>query len=184
MNQMFLYIDPGTGSMLFSILIGAAATLFFLSKAVFLKFKVFLSGKKSGVDAAKDASFKNDVVYVEGKQYRNVFKPVADAFERRKIPLTYYTSVKDDPAFEENYEFVKPEFIGEGNAAFARLNMVSAGVVLMTTPGLHVYQMKRSRNVKHYAHVLHMASDATMYRLFGLDFFDSYRSGGDAVFLE
>ena len=179
MNGIFLYIDPGTGSMLFSILIGAAATLFFLSKAALLKFKVFLSGKKSGVDTAKDASFKNYVVYVEGKQYRNVFKPVADAFERRKIPLTYYTSAKDDPAFEENYEFVKPEFIGEGNAAFARLNMISAGVVLMTTPGLQVYQMKRSRNVKHYAHVLHAASDATMYRLFGIDFFDSVLLSGD-----
>ena len=179
MNGLFLYIDPGTGSMLFSILIGAAATLFFLSKAALLKFKVFLSGKKSGINAAQDASFKNFVVYVEGKQYWNVFKPVADAFEQRKIPLTYYTSAKDDPAFEEKYEFVKPEFIGEGNAAFARLNLLSAGVVLMTTPGLHVYQMKRSRNVKHYAHVLHMASDATMYRLFGLDFFDSVLLSGD-----
>lgn len=178
MNGMFLYIDPGTGSMLFSILIGAAATLFFLSKAALLKFKVFLSGKKSGVDTT-DSTFKNYVVYVEGKQYRNVFKPVADAFEKRKIPLTYYTSAKDDPVFEENYEFVKPEFIGEGNAAFARLNMISAGVVLMTTPGLQVYQMKRSRNVKHYAHVLHAASDATMYRLFGIDFFDSVLLSGD-----
>ena len=179
MNRMFLYIDPGTGSMLFSILIGAAATLFFLSKAALLKFKVFLSGKKSGVDSVKDASFEDYVVYVEGKQYRNVFKPVADAFERRQIPLTYYTSAKDDPVFDEKYAFVKPEFIGEGNAAFARLNMISAGVVLMTTPGLNVYQMKRSRNVKHYAHVLHMASDATMYRLFGIDFFDSVLLSGD-----
>ena len=29
-SDFLLYIDPGTGSMLFSILIGAAATLFFL----------------------------------------------------------------------------------------------------------------------------------------------------------
>ena len=40
-----LYIDPGTGSMLFSIVIGAAATLFFLAKAVFLKLKLLLAGK-------------------------------------------------------------------------------------------------------------------------------------------
>ena len=178
MNQPFLYIDPGTGSMLFSILIGAAATLFFLSRAVLLKFKVFLSGKKSGIDTT-DAMFKKYVVYVEGKQYRNVFKPIADEFEKRKIPLTYYTSAKDDPVFDEKYEFVKAEFIGEGNAAFARLNMISAGVVLMTTPGLNVYQMKRSRNVKHYSHVLHAVSDATMYRLFGIDFFDSVLLSGD-----
>ena len=44
-----LYIDPGTGSMLFSILIGAAATLFFLGKAAILKLKLLFSAKKNGV---------------------------------------------------------------------------------------------------------------------------------------
>ena len=62
----FLYIDPGTGSMLFSILIGAAATLFFLVKALWLKIKVFFSGKKSGVEM--DASYKPYVIYNEGKK--------------------------------------------------------------------------------------------------------------------
>lgn len=177
MTDYMLYIDPGTGSMLFSILIGAAATLFFLAKAALLKIKVIISGKKDG--AITDSSYKPYVIYCEGKQYWNVFKPVADQFEERKIPLTYYTSAKDDPVFEAGYEFVKPEFIGEGNAAFARLNMLSAGFVLMTTPGLQVYQLKRSRNVKHYSHVLHMPNDATTYRLFGLDFFDSVLLSGD-----
>ena len=74
---------------------------------------------------------------------------------------------------------MKAEFIGEGNSAFAKLNMLSAGVVLMTTPGLQVYQLKRSKNVKHYSHVLHMPNDATTYRLFGLDFFDSVLLTGD-----
>lgn len=173
-----LYIDPGTGSMLFSILIGAAATLYFLSKAAIIKIKMVLSGKK-GDAASVDASYKPYVIYCEGKQYWNVFKPVVDEFESRKIPLIYYTSAKDDPIFSENYEFVKPEFIGEGNAAFVRLNMLSAGVVLMTTPGLQVYQLKRSKKVKHYAHVLHMPNDATTYRLFGLDYFDSVLLTGD-----
>ena len=40
MINNFLYIDPGTGSMLFSVLIGAAATLFFLARALILKLKV------------------------------------------------------------------------------------------------------------------------------------------------
>jgi len=174
-----LYIDPGTGSMLFSILIGAAATLFFLAKAALLKFKLFFSGKKNRDGMQHDASYKPYVIYCEGRQYWNVFKPVADEFERRNIPLAYYTSAKDDPVFEQNYQSVKPEYIGEGNTAFARLNLLSAGVVLMTTPGLQVYQLKRSRNVKHYAHVLHAASDATMYRLFGIDYFDSVLLTGD-----
>jgi len=188
MNILPLYIDPGTGSMLFSVLIGAAATLFFLGKAAAIKIKLILSGKKDG-GAQLDSSYKPYVVYNEGNQYWNTFKPVCDDFEKRKITLTYYTSSKTDPVFEQNYEFVKPEFIGEGNAAFAKLNMLSAGFVLMTTPGLQVYQLKRSKRVAHYSHVLHMPNDATTYRLFGLDFFDSVLLTGnyqktDIQFLE
>lgn len=173
-----LYIDPGTGSMLFSILIGAAATLFFLGKAAILKLKLLFSAKKNGV-ATTNTNYKKYVVYNEGMQYWNVFKPVCDEFEKRQIELTYYTSAEKDPCFEQNYKYVKPEFIGEGNMAFVRLNMLSAGVVLMTTPGLQVYQLKRSKNVKHYSHVLHMPNDATTYRLFGLDYFDSVLLTGD-----
>ena len=174
-----LYIDPGTGSMLFSILIGAAATVFFLAKAAVLKLKLFFSGKKNRDAFQHDASFKPYVIYCEGKQYWNVFKPVTDEFEKRQIQLTYYTSAQDDPVFEQNYQYVKPEYIGEGNTAFARLNLLSAGFVLMTTPGLQVYQLKRSKNVRHYSHVLHMPNDATTYRLFGLDYFDSVLLTGD-----
>lgn len=173
-----LYIDPGTGSMLFSILIGAAATLFFLGKAAILKLKLLFSAKKNGV-ASTDTNYKQYVIYNEGLQYWNVFKPVCDEFEKRQIELTYYTSAQNDPCFEQNYKFVKPEFIGEGNMAFVRLNMLSAGVVLMTTPGLQVYQLKRSKKVKHYAHVLHMPNDATLYRLFGIDYYDSILLSGD-----
>lgn len=181
MNMYFLplYIDPGTGSMLFSILIGAAATLFFIGKAAILKIKLFFSRKNAHSAGAADSSYKSYVIYCEGRQYWNTFKPVCDEFESRKVILTYYTSAKDDPVFDEKYSFVKPEFIGEGNTAFARLNLMSAGVVLMTTPGLQVYQLKRSRNVKQYVHVLHATSDATMYRLFGIDFFDTILLTGD-----
>ena len=178
MNNFLLYIDPGTGSMLFSILIGAAATLFFVAKAAWIKFKILLSGKKDG-SGVVDASYKTYVIYNEGNQYWNVFKPVTDEFEKRKIPLMYYTSSKTDPIFDQKYEFVTSEYIGEGNTAFAKLNMLSAGFVLMTTPGLQVYQLKRSKNVKHYSHVLHMPNDATTYRLFGLDYFDSVLLTGD-----
>ena len=178
MNNFLLYIDPGTGSMLFSILIGAAATLFFVAKAAWIKLKILFSGKKDG-SGVVDASYKTYVIYNEGNQYWNVFKPVTDEFEKRKIPLMYYTSSKTDPIFDQKYEFVTSEYIGEGNTAFAKLNMLSAGFVLMTTPGLQVYQLKRSKSVKHYSHVLHMPNDATTYRLFGLDYFDSVLLTGD-----
>ena len=178
MNFLPLYIDPGTGSMLFSILIAAVATISFGARALWIKLRVAFSGKKAG-NLTKDLNSKPYVIYNEGMQYWNTFKPVCDEFEKRQIELTYYTSAQKDPCFEAGYKYVKPEFIGEGNIAFAKLNMLDAGIVLMTTPGLQVYQLKRSKRVKHYSHVLHMPNDATTYRLFGLDFFDSVLLTGD-----
>lgn len=178
-NTLLLYIDPGTGSMLFSIVVGAAATLFFLGKAAWIKVKLLFTAKKNGVSTSVDSNFKKYVIYNEGMQYWNTFKPVCDEFEKRQIELTYYTSAEKDPCFEQGYKYVKPEFIGEGNMAFVKLNMLSAGFVLMTTPGLQVYQLKRSKRVAHYSHVLHMPNDATTYRLFGLDYFDSVLLTGD-----
>lgn len=177
MNPTFLYIDPGTGSMLVSILIGAAASLFFLGKAAWLKLKIFFSGKKAGT--VIDSSYKKYVIYCEDKRYWNTFKPILDEAEKRQIEMTYYVETAEDPVFSQNYQFIKPEVIGGGNAAYAKLNMLSAGVVLMTTPGLQVYQLKRSKHVKHYSHIVHMPSDVTTYRLFGLDYFDSVLLTGD-----
>jgi len=171
-----LYIDPGTGSALFSILFGAAATAFFLGRALIIKLKVVLSGGK----ILKSANIENSyVIYNEGCQYSNVFKPILDEFEARNIYILYLSSDNNDPLLNEPYNFVKKEFIGENNKAFLRLNMLKAGVVLMTTPGLDVYQLKRSKMVKHYAHILHAPSDAVMYRLFGIDYFDSILLTGD-----
>jgi hypothetical protein len=175
MNFHLLYIDPGTGSALFSILIGAAATLYFVFRAVVIKLKVVLSGDRA---AASSSSYPY-AIYNEGKQYWNVFKPILDEFERRGVQVLYLTSASSDPAFEAPYNNVKCEFIGEGNRAFARLNMLSADILLMTTPGLDVYQLKKTKMIKHYAHILHSPSDAVTYRLFGIDYFDSILLTGD-----
>jgi hypothetical protein len=138
--------------------------------------KVIFSGGKVAAAASMEHPF---VIYNEGKQYWNVFKPILDEFETRKVILLYLTSAQDDPVFDTSWNYVKAEFIGDGNRAFARLNMLRAGICLMTTPGLDVYQLKRSKMVKHYSHILHMPSDATTYRLFGLDYFDSVLLTGE-----
>jgi hypothetical protein len=175
-NLYPLYIDPGTGSILFSVIVGAAATLFFLLRALILKLRVFFSGGR--VSSNTDYTWKY-VIYCEAKQYWNVFKSVVEEFERNKTELLYLTSATDDPVFDISWEYVKSEFIGEGNKAFAHLNFLSAEIVIMTTPGLQVYQLKRSKTVKHYSHVLHAPTDAATYRLFGLDYFDSVLLTGD-----
>ena len=166
---MMFYIDPGTGSMLFSIVIGLATALYFVGKAALIRLKVFFSGGKAVVP-------KNHVplvIYSEGTRYWNVFKPVLEELEKRSFPTVFYTSSEDDPVFEQGYQHISIEFIGEGNKAFARLNFLEADLCLMTTPGLDVLQLKRSKGVKHYSHILHALTDASMYRLFGLDYFDS-----------
>ena len=173
--MMLLYIDPGTGSMLFSIVIGLVTMLYFVGKAAFIKLKFVLSGGK----AVANGDRYPFVIYSEGERYWNIFKPVVEEFERRQVPVVFYTSSEKDPVFSEQYTYVKAEFIGEGNKAFTRLNFLEADVCLMTTPGLDVYQLKRSRGVKHYSHILHSPGDATTYRLFGLDYFDSVLLTGE-----
>jgi len=106
------------------------------------------------------------------------FKPILEALEQMGIRTVFYTSSEDDPVFLEHFEYIEREYIGQGNKAFTRLNFLEADVCLMTTPGLNVYQLKRSRGVRHYSHILHSVDDATGYRLFGLDYFDSVLLSG------
>lgn len=173
--MILFYIDPGTGSMLFSIVIGLVTMLYFVGKAAFLKLKLVLSGGK----AVTNGDRYPFVIYSEGDRYWNVFKPIVEEFEKRQVPVVFYTSSEKDPVFSGQYTYVKPEFIGEGNKAFTRLNFLEADICLMTTPGLDVYQLKRSRGVKHYSHIMHAVDDATSYRLFGLDYFDSVLLSGE-----
>lgn len=173
---MLLYIDPGTGSMLFSLLIGIAATSVFLLRALAIKIKfLFTGGKQNSEDKTRSPL----IIFSDSKRYWNVFKPICDEAEQRKIPLVYYTASPDDPALEEKYEFVRTEFIGEGNKAFAKMNFLNADVCLSTTPGLDVYQWKRSKKVKYYVHIPHSIDDLTGYRMFGLDHYDAILSTGE-----
>jgi hypothetical protein len=171
---MILYIDPGTGSLLFSVFIGLATAAYFLFRTLLIKIKTLFFGKSKA--ALNHSPF---VIYNEAGHYWPVFKPVLDEFENRKIDLLYLTSSEDDPVFTRNYTHVNPKYIGTGNRAFAALNFLEADVCLMTTPALEVYQLKRSRFCKHYSHILHDTGDATCYKLFGIDWFDSILLSGE-----
>lgn len=170
-----LYIDPGTGSMLFSLAIGICTAAVFAFRVVIVKLRLLLSGGKA------DKVSQNKIPYLifsDHKRYWNVFKPICDEFEKRKINLVYYTQSPDDPALNQNYEFVKSEFIGEGNKGFVRMNMLNAGSVLATTPGLDVLQWKRSKTVDRYIHIPHSLDELSLYRMFGLDFYDAVLCSG------
>ena len=171
--MILLYIDPGTGSAIFSIIIGIAAAAFFAFHAFYLKIKnVFKGGRiKVSKDRVNEKSNKI-VIYAEDKRYWIVFKPIVEELEKRKVNILYLTTSKDDPVFEPKFEYIKPELLASGNTGFARLNFISADFFLATTPGLEVYQWKRSKNVKHYSHILH-APIYGPYEIFALDYYDS-----------
>ncbi len=176
MNPILLYIDPGTGSMLFTILIGAISAAFFVFQKLKLKVKFLLSGGKAVSTNSEKIPY---VIFSDSKRYWNVFKPVCDEFEKRGIDVSYWTMSEDDPALSQKYDHVKPVFIGEGNRAFSRLNIMNACVVLATTPGLDVLQWKRSKNTDWYVHILHQPGDTTFYRMFGLDHYDAVLISGE-----
>ena len=167
-RSAYAYVDPGTGSMLFSIVLCSVTTIFFLFRIILIKLKRYLFLKNS-----LTSSKHQFVVYSEGNQYYSVFKPVLDEFEARKIPVMYYSSASDDFLFQENYHYVNTGYIGKGNKAYFKLAFLNADVCLMTTPQLDVLQLKRSKNVKHYAHILHSIGFSYSYRLFSLDYYDS-----------
>lgn len=173
---MLLYIDPGTGSMLFTILIGVLGTAAYKFKDTTVKVRFLLSGGKARTIDDKRAEY---VIFSDHKRYWNVFEPICDEFENREKEIIYMTASPDDPALDKPYNHVKCEFIGEGNKAFAALNILRADIVLSTTPSLDVFYWKRSKHVNYYVHVPHAASDLTMYRMFGIDFYDAILTSGD-----
>lgn len=170
------YIDPGTGSMLFTLFIGIVTTAYFFLRQVIIKLKFFAHGGAGKAGATQEKL--PYVIFSDSKRYWNVFKPICDEFERRGIDVAYWTASPDDPALSEKYDHVTCEFIGEENKAFARLNMMSATVCLSTTPGLDVYQWKRSKEVDWYVHTLHAVGSAAGYRMFGIDYFDAMLLSG------
>jgi CDP-glycerol glycerophosphotransferase (TagB/SpsB family) len=58
------------------------------------------------------------------------------------------------------------------------MNHVTANIVVSTTPQLDVYMLKRSKNVKHYTHVVHAPSDVGFYEKHSFDYYDSVLCSG------
>ena len=172
---MNLYIDPGTGSMLFSIVIGLVSVLWFGVRKLYMFLKYRTAGK---IDANK----KDIVIYGEDKRYWTVFKGILDEFEKRKVKVTYLAGSEDDPLLNQKYEYVDVEVLGLGNKAYAKLNFLNAHIVLATTPGLDVFQWKRSKEVDFYAYMTHAIDSGTAYQMFGTHFFDALLFSSDVFF--
>ena len=172
---MLLYIDPGTGSMLFTVLLGIIGAGIYSLRMLFIKIRFKLTGGKAEV-SNKKIPF---VIFSDDKRYWSIFKPILKELDKKGKKVVYITASPDDPALECEFENVKAECIESENKLYMRLNFLNASVVLSTTPGLDVYQWKRSREVDYYVHIPHMANDITLYRMFGLDYYDAIMLSGE-----
>ena len=175
---MRFYIDPGTGSMLFAILIGILGAARYVVKMAWIKLRFRLSAGKTEMESEKPPF----VIFSDHKRYWTVFEPICREFDMRGIDVVYMTASPDDQGLECSYEHIRGQFIGEGNKAFAKLNFLSADIVISTTPGLDVYQWKRSKEVQCYVHVLHAMGEVILYRMFGIDYYDAILLSGEFQF--
>ena len=171
---MLAYIDPGTGSMLVTVLIGIAGAAAYTLRTRVMKLKMKIGGGK----AKTDEPCVSFAVFSDNKRYFNVYEPVLREMDRRGKQVLYLTASEDDPVFSCGLKNVTPEYIGPGNKVFTRLNNLKATVLLSTTPGLDVYQWKRSPGVARYVHIPHAASELILYRMFGIDYYDAILLSG------
>ena len=171
-----LYIDPGTGGMLFSVLFGLFGVALFSLRAPLMQMKY-----RSSVDRNSRISGQKIpiVIFNEHKRYWNIFEPIMEELDKKDCKIVYLTCSEDDPAFKMKYRNITCEYIGEGNKAFSRLNLLNASVVFSTTPSLDVFQWKRSKNVDCYIHIMHAAKDITLYRMYGTDHYDALILSGE-----
>ena len=173
---ILLYIDPGTGSMLFAMFIGIVSTVIYCLRGIFITFKFRLTG---GTKMEHDKNKLPLVIYSDHKRYWSIFEPVCDELDRRGQKVVYMTQSPDDPGLSKGYKHIEGRFIGEGNKGLAKMNLLNASMVLSTTPGLDVLQWKRSKQVEYYVHMFHGASGGATYHMFGLDHYDAVLLSGE-----
>ena len=170
---MILYIDPGTGAMLFSLATGLISIIWFALKKLYIKLK-FVSFRRKD----ETTSVIPLVIFSDNKRYWTFYEPVCYELDKRGFDVVYYTESEDDPVFDCTYKHVSAKYIGSGNTAYRKLNFLKATIVLSTTPGLDVYQWRKSREVKYYVYLPHGANAMTSIRMFGLDFYDAILFSG------
>jgi CDP-glycerol:poly(glycerophosphate) glycerophosphotransferase len=174
-GPVWAYLDPGTGSMLLAAVVGMVASLLFFLKGLFYTARRAVLGK-----AATDAATRHPLVlYSEGRQYWTTFRPILDELARRHEPCLYLTSDENDPGLLYASDLITTRHIGSGARAYATLAVLEAEVCAMTTPGIDVLQIRRSKGVKHYVHLVHAPTDIATYKQYSFDHFDSVFLNGD-----
>ncbi len=165
------YLDPGSGSMLLYALAGLVAVVAHWATGLYHRLSGSLAARGASSNGRSDRF--ELVFYSEGGQYWDVFAPVIDALSNKGVACTYFTSDANDPGLSYEAPSLEAEFIGTDARSAAVLNRLRAKLVVMTTPQLDIFRLKRSEHVDHYCFMEHSLGDPLGYRRFAFDHFDS-----------
>jgi hypothetical protein len=169
------YLDPGTGNILIYVGISLLGAILYSAKNLFWAL-LGKSGKKTGT-----LGHEALVIFSEGKNYWNTFKPVVEALIEMRQPFSYYSMDAGDPGLAIENELMRSRYIGEGSAAFARMGQVRAKAMLSTTPniGSPGFPMPRPRRVERLIHMCHSVDAVSFYKKGSLDHYDAVLLVGD-----
>jgi hypothetical protein len=80
---MNLYIDPGTGSMLFTILIGIIGAFVYSARMLWIKLRFKLSGGKADIGGEKIPL----AIFSDDKRYWSIFEPICRELDKRGMDV-------------------------------------------------------------------------------------------------
>ncbi|MBQ7577288.1 MAG: CDP-glycerol glycerophosphotransferase family protein [Synergistaceae bacterium] len=160
------YLDPSAGNALIYVAVTLVSVSAFAVRSLYYR----LTGKTH-----KDSHSANEIViFSEGRNYWNTFEPIVNALLAKNQAFSYFTMDIEDPALKIRNKLMTAKYIGEGSAAYARINQVSCKIMLTTTPNIGTpgYPISRPHKVKYLAYVFHDPVGAPYYKKFGLDSYD------------
>lgn len=111
------------------------------------------------------------------KYYQNIIETL---LEKTDVVINYITSDPEDKVFEMESDRFRPFYIGE-NKLIVLMMKLEADIVVMTTPDLESFHIKRSlvRKDNEYIYVPHDVNSPNMtFRKEALDHFDTIFSSG------
>lgn len=166
-SPAYAYIDPGTGSAIFYVVTGVIVSLYFGARGLYYRALEFVFRARHGDQRC------NLAIHSEDPRYEITFLPLLRELRQRGVDLTYFTMYERDGSYEPLPEGVAHKAIAPGMVGYAYLNNLEARLLVTTTPQLDVMTFRRSRRVRHYAHVQHALGESRYVRPFAYDHYDS-----------
>lgn len=120
------------------------------------------------------------VFYSESSAYWTHLRGLLARFlDVADVPVCFFSSDRDDPGLELSHPNLQTFVIDDGWVRDWFFANVDADLMVLTTPDLHQYQLKRSKHSVHYVYVQHsLISQHMGYRPGAFDHFDTIFCAG------